>query len=199
MKIKYLFFLIVLVILVGIYFVLANSLKFKLPITATSTPVTAGLGERCGGNMTNAPQCLAGLHCVPEAGSHLPFGDVGGVCAVDDVTTTPVSRPGKIDTGVEGIVTIGPTCPVERIPPDPACADKPYPTTLVLASTVIGKNDGVLVTTDAQGYFSQELSLGTYTIRAQSNTMLPRLSPVTFTVVEHQVTSLNLQFDSGIR
>lgn len=41
------------------------------------------LGERCGGNMTNAPVCATGLHCAPEAGSHLPFGDVGGQCVKD--------------------------------------------------------------------------------------------------------------------
>lgn len=111
----------------------------------------------------------------------------------------PVPRPGKVDTGVEGVTTIGPTCPVERNPPDPECADKPYPTTLVLATTIIGKNGGVLVQTDAKGYFSRELAPGTYTIRAQSSAMLPRLEPLTFTVVAGKLTSLNLQFDSGIR
>ena len=40
----------------------------------------AGAGERCGGNMLNAPVCTTGYHCAPEPGSHLPFGDVGGTC-----------------------------------------------------------------------------------------------------------------------
>jgi hypothetical protein len=114
-------------------------------------------------------------------------------------TTAPVARPGKVDTGVEGIVTIGPTCPVVRYPDDGTCADKPYQTTLMLASTLPGKGGGVLVHTDAKGYFSQELTPGTYTIRAQSDGMLPRLSPITFTVTSHKRVSLNLQFDSGIR
>ena len=48
---------------------------------ATSTPF-AGAGERCGGNMMTAPTCMIGYHCVPEPGSHLPFGDVGGICVV---------------------------------------------------------------------------------------------------------------------
>ncbi len=43
----------------------------------------AGAGERCGGNMTTAPVCVSGYHCAPEAGSHLPFGDVGGTCVAD--------------------------------------------------------------------------------------------------------------------
>jgi len=112
----------------------------------------------------------------------------------------PVVRDGKVDTGVEGIATIGPTCPVERIPPDPACADKPFKTNLVIASTLPGRGTGILITTDANGYFSHALSPGTYTISAPGGeTSLPRLTPIKFTVTLHNVVSLNLQFDSGIR
>ena len=130
---------------------------------------------------------------------------VGAILAHETAATTtaagvpgalPVGRPGKIDTGVEGIVTIGPTCPVQRIPPDPACANKPYPTTLLISST--GRPD-IRVTTDAQGYFSRELPPSDYTIRAAAQTMMPRLSPVTFSVTTHNRASLNLVFDSGIR
>ncbi len=49
---------------------------------ASSTPVFAGPGERCGGNMTTARMCETGYHCAPEPGSHLPFGDVGGTCVI---------------------------------------------------------------------------------------------------------------------
>lgn len=122
---------------------------------------------------------------------------------VNPVSTSPVSHtipPVKaITSGVDITATIGPTCPVMKNPPDPACADKPYQTTLVLASTIIGKNGGILVQTDAQGHFSENLGPGTYTIRAQSDATLPRLTPVTFTVEPSKRTGLNLQFDSGIR
>lgn len=114
-------------------------------------------------------------------------------------TTVPVARPGKVDTGVEGIVTIGPTCPVVRYPDDGTCADRPYQTTLVLSSNLPGKGGGILIHTDAKGYFSQELTPGTYTISPQPSGMMPRLAPVTFTVTLHKRVSLNLQFDSGIR
>ena len=40
-------------------------------------------GERCGGNMANAPVCAAGLHCAAAKGSKLPFADVGGTCVSD--------------------------------------------------------------------------------------------------------------------
>jgi hypothetical protein len=46
----------------------------------TPAPVTGG---RCGGNTTHPLQCPMGSHCAPAPGSHLPFGDVGGICVVD--------------------------------------------------------------------------------------------------------------------
>jgi hypothetical protein len=52
--------------------------------TLVEAPRVAGAGERCGGNMTSAPVCAAGYHCAPAPGSHLPFGDVGGICVADE-------------------------------------------------------------------------------------------------------------------
>lgn len=40
-------------------------------------------GQHCGGNIANPPQCPAGYHCAPDPNSHLPFGDVGGICVHD--------------------------------------------------------------------------------------------------------------------
>ena len=34
------------------------------------------------------------------------------------------------DSGAKGKVLIGPTCPVQRTPPDPNCADKGFETTV---------------------------------------------------------------------
>ena len=113
--------------------------------------------------------------------------------------TPPVVRDGRVDTGVEFIATIGPTCAVVRFPDDGSCGDRPYQTTLVLANTIIGKNGGILIQTGPDGYFSRELAPGTYTLRAQSSAAFPHLTPVTFTVQPHKRTSLNLKFDSGIR
>ncbi len=50
---------------------------------STDTKSTVGLGEHCGGNMSTAAICAVGFHCAPTAGSHLPFGDVGGTCVED--------------------------------------------------------------------------------------------------------------------
>src|SRR3989338_9714702 len=36
------------------------------------------------------------------------------------------------ESGVKGTISLGPTCPVMRDPPDPACADKPYATAVTI-------------------------------------------------------------------
>lgn len=56
--------------------------------------------QRCGGNTTNPPQCSVGYKCAPEPGSHLPFGDVGGICVKDTTTTaSPVANGGLCGAG----------------------------------------------------------------------------------------------------
>ena len=57
-----------------------------LKVTGTNLSELARMvtqGEKCGGNMANAPVCVAGLHCAAAKGSKLPFGDVGGTCVSD--------------------------------------------------------------------------------------------------------------------
>jgi hypothetical protein len=54
-------------------------LKVEGTTLVLARPVV-GAGERCGGNMMNAPLCALGYHCAPTLGSNLPFGDVGGTC-----------------------------------------------------------------------------------------------------------------------
>lgn len=49
-----------------------------------SAPV-AGAGQRCGGNIVNAPVCATGYQCEPNPSSTAPFGDVGGVCVAVQV------------------------------------------------------------------------------------------------------------------
>ena len=57
-------------------------LIYRGSVLEATLPV-AGLGEHCGGNMTTAAVCGTGYRCAPAAGSHLPFGDVGGTCVPD--------------------------------------------------------------------------------------------------------------------
>lgn len=62
-------------------------------------------------------------------------------CVVNEVTKTAeinwrctgliVPKDGK----VSGKILLGPTCPVMKNPPDPACADKPYETSIQIFDT----------------------------------------------------------------
>jgi hypothetical protein len=100
-------------------------------------------------------------------------------------------------TGVRGNAHVGPTCPVERMPPDPACADRPYAGTLVVES-VGGTRIGA-VTTDAAGNFALALPPGSYQLRLDGNAAYPRLAPQPFTVRADGWTTLDVALDSGIR
>lgn len=109
-----------------------------------------------------------------------------------DSTITPA------DSGVRGTVSLGPTCPVERIPPDPACADKGYAGTIVVrragANTVFART-----MSDATGAFKLTLPPGAYTLTAGEGKMLPRCTPTAITVAPHAFVTASISCDTGIR
>jgi hypothetical protein len=66
--------------------VLAAVLLAVLP--GCTTPLDAS-GQRCGGNVANAPQCPAGYTCASDEDGGPPVGDVGGICQRSDTVTPP--------------------------------------------------------------------------------------------------------------
>lgn len=108
-----------------------------------------------------------------------------------------VTAAQHVDSGVKGVVTIGPTCPVQRVG-DPSCNDKPYQTTL----NVVRARDGRFVKrfdSRSDGRFRVHLLAGRYVIKQAGRATLPRLSPVPVKVARHRFTTVAIQFDSGIR
>jgi hypothetical protein len=100
-------------------------------------------------------------------------------------------------TGVQVLVTIGPTCPVET--PGKACDDKPYETDVIIVErpsrTVIGSFHS-----DVDGQFGVSgMKPGEYTILPASTTGPPTAQPVDFTVKKGSITKVTISFDSGIR
>ncbi|MFA5942492.1 MAG: hypothetical protein WC798_02355 [Candidatus Paceibacterota bacterium] len=102
------------------------------------------------------------------------------------------------NSGVRGTVSLGPTCPVERIPPDPACADKPYATAIAVYRTGL-KTPFVLGNSDASGAFKISLPPGAYTLSATGGATLPRCNPVEFVVAPGAYTVASISCDTGIR
>lgn len=101
-------------------------------------------------------------------------------------------------TGVRGIVVLGPTCPVERMPPDPTCADKPYATAIVVYPS--GSQTAYLIgNSDATGAFSLPLPPGSYTLAAGGGTTLPRCASVDVTIGEAGYATTTITCDTGIR
>jgi len=75
-----------------------------------------------------------------------------------------------LENGIlEGTISIGPICPVERIPPDPACLPtaetyKAYP---VYVCTPDGSKKIALISPALDGSFKTELAPGNYLIKLE--------------------------------
>ena len=105
--------------------------------------------------------------------------------------------PPPADTGVEGVVTIGPTCPVIQVGQD--CPDQPYAAEL----TVANPHGKIIVraSADADGRFRIALAPGDYLLEAKAadDSPFPAAAVMPFTVNEGEWTRLDLTLDSGIR
>ncbi len=101
-------------------------------------------------------------------------------------------------SGVRGIVSLGPTCPVMREPPDPQCADKPY-ATAVLVYRAGAKVPFAIGNSDASGAFTFSLPPGSYTLTAGGDKTLPRCAGADVTIAVGGYVTTNISCDTGIR
>lgn len=110
--------------------------------------------------------------------------------------TTTTTRPAPAGaSGVRGVVTAGPQCPVQR-EGDHSCDDKPVPAHLTLqrgdGSTAASADAG------ADGQFFITAGAGNYTLAATSpNAMRCTSQPITVTA--GHVTDVQVSCDTGIR
>ncbi len=113
----------------------------------------------------------------------------------------PVHSPSSGPTSTTtGRAVAGPVCPVERTPPDPACAPRP----VAGASFVITGADGREVartTSDPDGRWTLDLPPGAYTLTPQPVVgLLGTASPMPFTVSASGPTVVaDVMYDTGIR
>lgn len=118
---------------------------------------------------------------------------------VPNVTATPVpTGVSSSNSGVRGMVLLGPTCPVMRNPPDPQCADKPYATEILVYQS--GSNTlRTSGTSNTSGAFEFSLSPGTYRLVAKGGAMLPRCNDTSVTVSPNAYVTTTISCDTGIR
>ena len=99
-------------------------------------------------------------------------------------------------TGIEGIASAGPQCPVETA--DSPCPDLPF-----VGDVQATASDGTIttVTTDAQGRFSMDVVPGAYTLVAviEGDGGPPTPIPQTVVVEQGAYVQVTLLVDSGIR
>ena len=105
-----------------------------------------------------------------------------------------------IHSGIAGRVVAGPTCPVERVPPDPRCAPRPLAARLRIRRT--GGSTGRVVRSGSDGRFRVSLRPGRYILTplAQPGSPFPRPGPAqTVTVRAGLFTRVTVTYDTGIR
>jgi hypothetical protein len=100
-------------------------------------------------------------------------------------------------TGIQGVVQSGPTCPVERI--NSPCPPHPLAATIVVRDA--GGHEVTRTYSGSDGRFKVDVAPGTYTVvgLAIGSSMLPRPIPTTATVTSGSYTTVNVEYDSGIR
>ncbi len=102
----------------------------------------------------------------------------------------------EFGTGVEGIVSVGPQCPVET--PDSPCPDLPF-----VGDVQATASDGTVttVTTDGEGRFIMDLVPDSYTLAAviRGGGGPPAPIPQSVVVEQGSYTQVTLEVDSGIR
>lgn len=140
------------------------------------------------------------------------WGDCPAGCINEHRWTYAVDRDGKVDllgevgddlpdaTGVHGTVTAGPTCPVERDPPDPACTARPVAGAVLVFAGADG-TEVARVTSAADGTFSVELAPGAYRVTPEPvDGLMGTPAPMDVEVEAGQpMTELQVSYDTGIR
>jgi hypothetical protein len=121
---------------------------------------------------------------------------------IDRSTSTPIQTPtttpgAALNSGITGTVAISPTCPVEKIPPDPNCAPKTYGATIKAVNQKTAEQKTFKSSED--GIFKVDLKPGDYALINDSGSVLPRMEEYYVTVSPNKYTEVNIVFDSGIR
>jgi len=137
------------------------------------------------------------LYAVQPDGTVTLQSEAGGAVPAD-AWPSPAGG-GDIGTGVHITALAGPTCPVETVPPDPACAPKPVPNATVVIADAAGTIQQKVVL-DAAGQAFVALAPGGYVLTAEGLAGFmggPEAQRVT--VEDGRVAEVMLMFDTGIR
>jgi hypothetical protein len=134
---------------------------------------------------------------------HLLRKGVGIILFLTIVFAAGCDKSDKESGYLAGIISIGPICPVERIPPDPACLPtaetyKAYPVSVFSSD---GKDKITQLNPSLNGSFNCELPAGKYIVILENDMNKAGGSnlPVNISISSRDTTSLNISIDTGIR
>lgn len=104
---------------------------------------------------------------------------------------------------LSGVISIGPICPVEKIPPDPGCLPtaetyKAYPVNVYSSD---GKNKIAHLNPSLDGSYTSEIPAGNYLVvleKPQNNIGGSNL-PASVSINSKDTTKLYINIDTGIR
>lgn len=140
------------------------------------------------------------------------WGDCPAGCINEHRWTYQVGKDGTVNlsreegdtlpdtAGVRGTVSAGPTCPVVRDPPDPACAARPVGGALLVIASQAGV-EVARVESRVDGTFAVNLAPGSYRLTAQAvQGLMGTPAPIDFDVEAGQAAvELRVSYDTGIR
>jgi hypothetical protein len=126
-----------------------------------------------------------------------------GQVTLDTETGDPVDVPPSPGTSDPATVNVslvaGPVCPVERNPPDPACAPRPVPDATVVLRDVSGAQVD-RATSDASGKVTFTVAGGAYYIEpATIAGVMGEAQSTAFSVVGGGTVAVQVEYDTGIR
>jgi hypothetical protein len=130
------------------------------------------------------------------AGFALTLAAVVVACGPEQQTGTQTPSPTVLDSGIRGIVLLGPVCPTESAEPLPCLT--PY-----AASLVITDSDGNVITrveSGADGQFEVLLPPGDYVIQPDNGPDgNPSSIPQPVTVGPDEFEQVEVDYDTGLR
>ena len=133
---------------------------------------------------------------VGRTGPNCEFAACPTPTPVPSTTSTPGILPYK--SGIIGNIMLGPTCPVQKNPPDPNCADKPYQTMIAVFRTSDPVHAIAFTNSDASGNFKVSLPPGDYTLGA-GQARFPVCSHPQVTVGPDSYATTTISCDTGMR
>ena len=137
-----------------------------------------------------AQMCPDGSYVGPS-GPHCDFAP----CPTAAMTSSVAPTQNHLGY-LTGKVLLSPTCPVERIPPDPQCAPKPYATLVTISTT---HNFYMVLHSATDGSFFTPLPAGQYTIMTHESGLYPSCRSQQVTVTDKATTTIVIDCDTGIR